>query len=276
MTVITERIIKPKRGLVPLDFKELYQYRELFWVLSWRNVLIRYKQTYLGVAWAVLQPLLTMVVFTVIFGQVAKMDSKGVPFAVFNFAALLPWLFFANALSEGSNSLVASQNMITKVYFPRLIIPAGAVVSGLLDFLISLGLLFLLMLWYEVPFRATLLLLPVCFLFNFMAALACALWFGALNVKYRDVKYVVPFVVRMGIYLSPVGYLSDALYAKLGYWYALNPLVGVIDCFRWCILGDAFVPNWNGVLIGGVVCALLLISGAYYFRSTERTFADII
>jgi lipopolysaccharide transport system permease protein len=274
--VTKERIIKPKRGLISVDFGELYQFRELFWVLSWRNVLIRYKQTYLGIAWAVLQPLLTMLVFVIVFGGVAKMDSRGAPFAVFSYAALVPWLFFSNALTESSNSLVASQNMITKVYFPRLIIPASAVFSGLLDFLISLVLLIPLMLWFKVPFGWGLLLLPVFFVFNLLVAMAAGLWLSALNVKYRDVKYIVPFIVRMGIYISPVGYLSDVLYGKVGVWFGLNPMVGVIDCFRWCILGDAFMPNWGGVGLGFLVTIVLLLTGAYYFRSTERTFADII
>jgi len=276
MSAIIERTIKAKKGLVPLDFKELYQYRELFWVLSWRNVLIRYKQTYLGVAWAVLQPLLTMLVFVVIFGGVAKMDSKGAPFAVFSFAALLPWLFFSNAISESSNSLVASQNMITKVYFPRLIIPASAVLSGLLDLLISMGLLLLLMLWYGVKFTPYFLLLPLFFAATFLTAMGFGFWFSALSVRYRDVKYVVPFLVRMGIYISPVGYLSDKLYSRFGDWYGLNPLVGIIDGFRWCILGSAFEPNWTGLWLGWAVMLTVLVSGAVYFRSTEKTFADVI
>lgn len=276
MSATIERTIKAKKGLVPLDFKELYQYRELFWVLSWRNVLIRYKQTYLGVAWAVLQPLLTMLVFVVIFGGVAKMDSKGAPFAVFSFAALLPWLFFSNAISESSNSLVASQNMITKVYFPRLIIPASAVLSGLLDLLISMGLLLLLMLWYGVKFTPYFMLLPLFFAATFLTAMGFGFWFSALSVRYRDVKYVVPFLVRMGIYISPVGYLSDKLYSRFGDWYGLNPLVGIIDGFRWCILGSAFEPNWTGLWLGVIVMLVVLISGAVYFRSTEKTFADVI
>jgi len=274
--MISERTIKPKEGLESIDFRELYQYRELFWVLSWRNVLIRYKQTYLGIAWAVLQPLLTMLVFVAVFGGVAKMDSKGAPFAVFSFAALLPWLFFSNAITESSNSLVATQNMITKVYFPRLIIPASAVFSGLVDLLISMGLLILLMLWYRVPFGLGLLFLPLFLVFNLLVAFAAGVWLSALNVKYRDIKYIVPFIVRMGIYVSPVGYLSEVFYGKVGVWYGLNPMVGVIDCFRWCILGDAFVPNWGGVVLGGIVTLVLLLTGLCYFRSTERTFADII
>jgi lipopolysaccharide transport system permease protein len=262
--------------LVAIHFQELWRYRELFWQLTWRNVLIRYKQTYLGVAWAVLQPLLTMVVFTIIFSRVAGMSSNGAPFAVFNFAALLPWMFFANALNESSNALVASQSMITKIYFPRLIMPASAVLSGLVDFLISFVLLLLLMGWYRVPVSAHLALLPVFFGLAFLAAMATGLWFSALNVKYRDVKYVVPFIVRMGIYISPVGYLSGKLYDLCGPWYGLNPLAGVIDGFRWCILGERFEPYWPGFWLGCVVTGVVLVSGAYYFRATEKTFADVI
>jgi lipopolysaccharide transport system permease protein len=278
-----ERVLRPRHGLVAIDFRELWRFRELFWQLSWRNVLIRYKQTYLGIAWAVLQPLLTMMVFTIVFGKVAKMDSGGAPFAVFNFAALLPWMFFANALTESSNSLVASQNMITKIYFPRLIIPVSAVLSGALDFLISLAMLFGLMAWYHVPLTSQLLLLPVFFALTFFAAMAAGLWFSALNVKYRDVKYIVPFIVRLGIYVSPVGFMSEKFYDKLGVWYGLNPQAGLIDGFRWCILGASsqpywprFEPDWLGLWLGTAVVALLLVTGAYYFRATEKTFADVI
>ncbi len=271
-----DRVIRPRRGLAALNLRELWQYRELFLMLSWRNVLIRYKQTYIGVAWAVLQPLLIMVVFTVIFGKIAKVDTKDMPFPIFSFAALVPWLFFANALSESSNSLIASQNMITKIYFPRLIIPMSAVLSGTVDFLIALGLLLLLMVLYHIPVTPYILLLPVFFALIFFASLAAGFWFSALNVKYRDVKYIVPFIVRMGIYISPVGYLSDELYRRWGGWVGLNPLVGIIDGFRWCIFGAAFEPNWAGLWAGVGIVAVLLVTGAIYFRSTEKTFADII
>ena len=271
-----DRVIRPRHGLAALNLRELWEYRELFLMLSWRNVLIRYKQTYIGVAWAVFQPLLIMVVFTVIFGRIAKMPTNGVPFPIFSFAGLVPWLFFANALSESSNSLIASQNMITKVYFPRLIIPMSAVLSGTVDFLISLGLLLSLMVWYRIPVTLNILLLPVFFALTFFTSLAAGFWFSALNVKYRDVKYIVPFIVRMGIYISPVGFLSSELYNRFGGWVGLNPLVGIIDGFRWCIFGAQFEPNWAGLWLGVGVVAVLLVTGAVYFRSTEKTFADII
>lgn len=271
-----DRVIRPRRGLAALNLAELWRYRELFLMLSWRNVLLRYKQTFIGIAWAVLQPLLTMAVFTLIFGRVAKMSSNGAPFAVFNFAGLVPWLFFANALTESSNSLVSSQSMITKIYFPRLIIPVSAVLSGALDFLVSLSLLLFLIIWYHVSITPYILLLPLFFGLTFLTSLAAGFWFSALNVKYRDVKYVVPFIVRMGIYISPVGYLSSEFYDRWGALYGLNPIVGIIDGFRWCIFGRGFEPNWVGFWIGTGVTAALLVSGAIYFRSTERTFADII
>jgi lipopolysaccharide transport system permease protein len=274
--VTYDRIIRPRTGFAALNLRELWHHRELFLMLSWRNVLIRYKQTYIGVAWAVLQPLLIMLVFTVIFGRIAKMDSNGAPFPVFNFVGLVPWLFFANALSESSNSLVASQNMITKIYFPRLIIPISAVLSGVIDLLICVVLMVGLMVWYKVPVTPYILLLPLFLGLTFLASLGAGFWLSALNVKYRDVKYIVPFIVRMGIYVSPVAYLSSELYGRFGSWYGLNPLVGIIDGFRWCIFGAGFEPNWTGLWLGVGLVLILLVSGAVYFRNTEKTFADVI
>jgi lipopolysaccharide transport system permease protein len=274
--ICLERVIRRKRGLVAIDFKELWRYRELFWFLSWRDILVRYKQTVIGIAWAVLQPLLTMVVFTLVFGRLAKLPSHDAPYAVMTFAALLPWQFFANAMSQSSNSLVGSAHIISKVYFPRLIIPASATLSGVVDFLISLVVLLGLMIWYGVPLRIHLLLLPLFFIVGFLAAFAVGLWLSALNVKYRDVKYVTPFLVRMGLFVSPVGFMSSVVPQKWQSWYNLNPMVGVIDGFRWCILGPRFEPYWPGFWISLTIVILLLISGAYYFRYTEKTFADVI
>ena len=271
-----ERVLRARRGFAHLDLRELWRYRELFVFLSWRDILVRYKQTYLGVAWAVLQPVLTMLVFTVIFGHLAKFPSNGMPYAVMTFAALLPWQFFSNALSESSNSVVASANIISKVYFPRLIIPASAVLSGLVDFGISLGILGGLMLYYGVPFRPLLALLPVFLLLAFCASFALGTWLAALNVKYRDVKYIVPFFTRMGLYVSPVGFMSSLVPDRWRFWYSLNPMVGVIDGFRWCILGPGFEPYWPGFWASVGVVLLLLVSGMLYFRGTEKTFADVI
>jgi len=273
---LKERVIRHRSGWTTVDFGELWRYRELFLFLAWRDILVRYKQTALGVTWAVLQPVLTTLVFTIVFGSLAKFPSKGAPYAVLTFAALLPWNFFSNALSESSNSLVASSNMISKVYFPRLIIPASAVLSGVADFAISLGILFGLMLYFHVPFTANLFMLPVFFAMALIAALGAGVWLGALNVRYRDVKYVVPFITRMGLYVSPVGFLSDLVPEKWRFLYTLNPMVGVIDGFRWCILGEKFQPYWPGCLLSCLIMVLLLASGLLYFRSTEKTFADYI
>ena len=279
-----ERVLRPKRGLVALDFRELWLYRELFWFLAWRDILIRYKQTYLGVAWAVLQPFLTMVVFTVVFGRMAGFAERfNVPqnvYAVLTLSALVPWLFFANAMSTSSQSLVASSNMISKIYFPRLIIPASAVISGLLDFGIALAILLVMMAATGVAFSPLLLMLPVFALVAALAAFAVGLWLSALNVQYRDVKYVVPFLVQMGLYVSPVGWPSSIVRDKFGetvaFLYSLNPMVGVIDGFRWCVLGAKFEPHWGGFAASVGVIAVLLVTGAIYFRTAEKTFADVI
>ena len=272
----SERVFRRKRGFSAIDFAELWRYRELFVFLSWRDILVRYKQTYLGIAWALIQPFLTMVIFTVIFGKLAKFPSNNAPYAMITFAALLPWQFFSNALSESSNSLVASSNIISKVYFPRLIIPASAVLSGIVDFAISLLILVGLMFWYGVELNFRLLMLPLFFAVAATAAFAAGIWLGALNVKYRDVKYVVPFFTRMGLYVCPVGFLSTMVPERWRLLYSLNPMVGVIDGFRWCILGEGFAPYWLGFWASLVLVAITLVSGLLYFRSTEKRFADII
>ncbi|HON06535.1 MAG TPA: ABC transporter permease [Verrucomicrobiota bacterium] len=271
-----ERVIKARKGIVSIDFAELWRYRELFLFLTWRDILVRYKQTYIGVTWAALQPLLTMVIFTAIFSLVGKFPSNGAPYPVLVFAALLPWQFFANAMTESSQSLVASERMITKVYFPRLIIPASAVMTGIVDLLISVLILIAMMWGFNVPFTPRLLMLLLFFVVAFIAAFSVGLWFSALNVRYRDVKYIVPFIVRMGMYISPVGFISDVVPERYRFLYNLNPMVGVIDGFRWCILGARFEPYWEGFLVSVVVIIILLITGAIYFRSMERTFADVI
>ncbi len=273
---MSERIIRRKPGVVPIDFKELFRYRELLLFLTWRDILVRYKQTAIGVCWAVIQPLLTMVVFTFIFGRIAKFPSNDAPYAVMTFAAILPWQFCANALSQGSNSLVASANMIRKLYFPRIMIPVSTTLSGTIDFAISFLILLVLMLVYQIQFRVHLLLLPLFFMLGFATAWGASLWFGALNVKYRDVKYVIPFVVRMGMYISPVGFMSSIIPEKWQFWYSLNPLVGVIDGFRWAILGPEFEPYWPGFWTSTVIVTVILVTGTYYFRSMEKTFADVI
>ncbi len=271
-----EIIIRPKHGLVAIDFAELWRYRELFGYLAWRDILVRYKQTAIGVAWAVIQPVATMIIFTVVFGRIAELPSGGAPYAVMTFAAILPWQFFANAMSQSSQSVVGAQNMVQKVYFPRLIIPFSSTLSGVMDFLISLVILFLLMAWYGIAPQWNLLLLPVFSLCALAAALSVGIWLSALNVKYRDVKYIVPFIVSTGLYVSPVGFMSAVVPEQWRFWYNLNPMVGVIDGFRWAILGAEFEPYWPGFILGMSVVFVLLVTGLYYFRASEKTFADII
>ncbi|MEQ1860251.1 MAG: ABC transporter permease [Chthoniobacteraceae bacterium] len=274
---LPERVLRPHRGLVSLNLPELWRYRELFGFLAWRDILVRYKQTYLGVAWAVLQPVLTMVVLTIVFGRFAKLPSDGAPYAILVLSALLPWQFFSNALSESSNSLVASGRMISKVYFPRLIIPASSVLSGVIDALVALAILLVMMPFYKTGFRPQLLLLPVFFSLAFLAAFAAGIWFSALNVKYRDVKYVVPFITRVGMYVTPVGYAWRGVVPEpWQFWFSLNPLVGVIDGFRWCVLGPQFEPYWPGFWASTAVMLVLAITGLLYFRATERSFADVV
>ena len=273
----TERILRPSRGLISLNLGEIWRFRELLGLLAWRDILLRYKQTYLGIAWAVLQPLLTMVVLTLVFGKLAKFDSMGAPYAILTLAGLVPWLFFSNALGESSASLVSSARIISKVYFPRLIIPISAVLSGTLDTLIATAILFVMMPFYGVAFRPHLLLLPLFFATAFLAAFAAGVWFSALNVKYRDVRFVVPFIVRIGTYVTPVGFLWQAIIPQK-WWllYNLNPVVGAIDGFRWCVLGDAFMPWWPGFFMSLGLSLVVLVTGLVYFRQVEKTFADIV
>ncbi len=267
-------------------WSDLWRYRELFFFLSWRDILVRYKQTVIGVLWAVIRPVLTTIVFVLVFGKLAKMPSGGVPYPVLVYAAMLPWQFFSSALSEASNSLVASASMLSKIYFPRLIVPASAVIVCLVDFLISAAILAVLMAWYRVMPGWRLAALPLFTLLGLGAALGASLWLAALNVKYRDFRYVIPFIVQFGLYLSPVGFSSEAVLQRLVeiksgeifyLLYLLNPMVGVIDGFRWAIEGQAAASlDWNSVLISMLVAAVMLVSGLRYFRSVEKTFADII
>jgi lipopolysaccharide transport system permease protein len=260
---------------------DLWRFRELFFFLSWRDILVRYKQTVIGVLWAVLRPLLTMIVFTVVFGSLAKMPSGGVPYPVLVYAAMLPWQFFASGLSEGSNSLVVNANMVSKVYFPRIIVPASAVIVSFVDFLISAIILGGLMAWYAVLPTWRLFTLPLFVLLALIASLGASLWLAALNVKYRDFRYVIPFIVQFGLYLSPVGFSSDVVRQRFGETayqiYSLNPMVGVIEGFRWAINGDPnAVLDARCLLYSALVGGLILVLGLRYFRATEETFADVI
>jgi lipopolysaccharide transport system permease protein len=271
-----ERVIRPRHGLTGIDLAELWRFRELFYIFAWRDVLVRYKQTFLGILWAVLQPLLTTIIFTILFGRVAKFPSNGVPYAVVTLTGLLPWQFFANALSKSGGSLVASSRIISKVYFPRLIIPTSAVLSGVIDFAIGLLILFGFMAWYQVPLQPTMLLLPLFFLFAALAALAAGMWLSALNVKYRDVDFIIPFFTRIGLYVSPVAFLSSIVPERWRLLYNLNPMTGVIDGFRWCVFGAGFEPYWKGLWLSFGVTLITLVTGMIYFRSTEKTFADLL
>lgn len=257
-------------------WRDLWRYRELFYFLAWRDLLVRYKQTVIGVAWALLRPLLTMLVFTIVFGTLAKLPSAGAPYPILVFAALLPWQFFANALSEASNSLIGNANLISKVYFPRMIVPASSIITSFVDFLISGVILVGLMVWYRFLPGWRLLTLPFFIALAFAAAMGFGLWLTALNVKYRDFRFVVPFIVQFGLYVSPVGFSSDIIPARWRLLYSLNPMVGVIDGFRWAILGGEAQIYWPGFALSLVIVALVLVWGIYYFRKTEKNFADII
>jgi lipopolysaccharide transport system permease protein len=256
---------------------DLWRYRELFRVLAWRDLAVRYKQTVIGVAWAVIRPLLTMVVFTVIFGRIAKLPSDGsAPYPLMVFAGMLPWTFFATGLSEASNSLVNNANLISKVYFPRLIVPTATVVVAFVDFLITFAMLALLMAWYRFLPGWRMLFLPGFVILAFVASMGPALWITALNVKYRDFRYVIPFLVQLGLYVSPVGFSSSIVASPWRLLYALNPMVGVIDGFRWCLLGGATGLYLPGLAVSLGVSAFCLWFGIRRFRKTEKSFADLI
>jgi len=257
-------------------WKDLWKYRELFWFLSWRDILVRYKQTAVGIAWCLIRPFLTMVVFTVIFGKLAGLPSGGVPYPVMVIAAMLPWQFFSNSLSECSNSLIANSSLLTKVYFPRLVVPASAVIVSLVDFFISFAILVLLMVWYGVSPDWRIATLPLFLVLAFLASFGFGLWFAALNVKYRDFRYIVPFVVQFGLYISPVGFSSNVVPEKWRLLYSLNPMVGVIDGFRWAILGGRTQLHLPGFLLSAVLSLIVFLLGVRYFRNTERAFADVI
>jgi lipopolysaccharide transport system permease protein len=257
-------------------WKDLWRYRELFYFLAWRDILIRYKQTVVGVAWSVIRPLLTMVVLTVVFGRLAKMPSDGAPYPILVFCGLLPWQFFSTALTESGNSLVTNANMISKVYFPRLVAPASSVITSFVDFAISAGLMAVMMIFYHYNPGPRIVLLPFFVLLAFAAAFGAGTWISALMVRYRDFRFIVPFVVQFGLYISPVGFSSNVVPDQWRLLYSLNPMVGVIDGFRWAILGGESNLYWPGFLVSMAVVLIVIASGLHYFRKTEKTFADVI
>lgn len=270
-----ELIIEPGRS-VKNYWRDLWRYRELFYFLSWRDILVRYKQTVIGIAWSVIRPLLTMVVFTFIFGKLAKFPSEGVPYPILVYAAMLPWQFFANALSESSNSLLSNAGMISKIYFPRLIVPSSSIIVSLVDFLISFVILIVLMIWYRFIPSWQFFSLPLFLLMAIVFSLGLGFWLAALNVKYRDFRYIVPFIVQFGMYISPVGFSSSVVPERWRLLYSMNPMVGVIDGFRWAILGQNIKIYWPGFLLSLFLTIIVFFFGTVYFRKTERAFADII
>ena len=268
-------ILEPGKGIRHY-WRDIWQYRELFFFLAWRDILVRYKQTAIGIAWSVLRPFLTMVVFTIVFSKLAKLPSDGIPYPVLVYAAMLPWQFFANTLAESSNSLIDNQNLLTKVYFPRLIMPASSVIVALIDFFISLVILAGLMLWYGFWPDWRIVLLPFFLLQALLFAFGCGLWISAMNVQYRDFRYVVPFLIQFGLYVSPVGFSSSIVPDQWRLVYALNPMVGVIEGFRWAIAGKEALIYWPGFLLSLVLIGAILVSGFWWFRRMERTFADVV
>jgi lipopolysaccharide transport system permease protein len=267
--------IQPAKGWVGIHFHELWKYRELFYFLVWRDLKVRYRQTALGAAWAVIQPFFTMVVFSVFFGRLAGVPSDGLPYPLFAFAGLVPWTFFANALAQSSNSLVGSQHLITKVYFPRLVIPVSAVLSGTLDFVIAFAVLVGMMFYYGVLPGLGSLTVPLFFLLALVTALGTGLWLSALNVEFRDVRYIVPFLTQFWLFATPVAYPSSLLSDPWRTLYGLNPMVSVVEGFRWALLGK---PEISAQMLAAscVAASILLVTGALYFRRMERTFADIV
>ena len=277
MSLDTYKIIIAPNTTEKNYWKDLWRFRELFYILSWRDVKVRYKQTVLGVAWSIIRPLLTMFVFTIIFGSIAKLPTEGAaPYAIMVYAAMLPWQFFSNALSESSGSLIGSANLITKVYFPRLIIPTAAVITSFIDFLISFIILLGLMIYYKYSPSSNILFLPLFLIVAFLVSIGPGLLLAALTVKYRDFRYIIPFIVQFGLYISPVGFSSNVVPEKWKFLYSLNPMVGVIDGFRWCIIGGELTFNFQGFALSMLVVFVFLWKGITKFRKMEKTFADLI
>lgn len=272
-SVITR--IQPRKGWVGLNFRELWKYRELLYFLIWRDLKVRYKQTALGAGWAIIQPLLTMLVFSLFFGRLARVPSDGVPYPIFAFAGLVPWTFFANAITQSSNSLIGSQHLITKVYFPRLVIPIASVLSGIIDFIIAFVVLIGMIFYYRITPGITILTIPLFFFIALITALGTGLWLSALNVEFRDVRYVVPFLAQFWLFSTPVAYPSSLLAERWQVIYALNPIVGVVEGFRWALLQTP-APSPAVLVVSTMTSIFLLITGALYFKRMERTFADVV
>ena len=268
--------IKATTGWVGLQLGELWHYRELIYFFIWRDIKVRYKQTVLGAAWAILQPLITMVIFTLFFGKLAKMPSDGVPYPIFSYAALVPWIFFSNGVSKASNSLVGGSGMLKKIYFPRMALPIAAVTGGLVDFVLAFSVMLLLMVGFGVTPTLNVVWLPFLLVLAWATALGVSLWFTSLNVLFRDIRYVVPFIIQAWLFATPVVYPASLIENPM--WrtvYALNPMVGVVEGFRWALLGTDTAPG-PLILVSAIVAVVLVVSGAFYFRRMERTFADVV
>ena len=268
-------VIEPRKGWVPADLKEIWNYRELLYFLTKRDIQVRYKQTVLGGLWAIIQPAFTMLVFTLFFGRLAKMPSDGIPYPIFVYAGLLPWTYFANAVAASGNSLVGSANLITKVYFPRIMIPASAALAGLLDFAVAVLVLAVLMVYYQILPGAAILVFPVLVALTFLSAVGTGLWLSALNVQFRDIRYVIPFVIQIWLFVSPVIYPVSLVRENLQWILAINPMAGVIHAYRASLLGHQLI-DWPLLGISTMMIIALFLSGLYYFRRMERTFADVI
>lgn len=267
--------IEASTGWVPVNFSELWEYRELLYFLTWRDIKVRYKQTVLGAAWAIIQPFFTMVVFSIFFGKLAKVPSDNLPYPLFSYAALVPWTFFSNGLSGAANSVVASSNLVKKVYFPRLLVPMGTIMSGAVDFMLAFVVLVAMMLFYGVAPTMNVVWLPALLLMAAVTTLGVGLWLAALNVQFRDVRQVVPFIIRFWLFATPIAYSSSLLSKKWQVVYAVNPMTGVVEGFRWALLGANTRPG-PMIAVSSLVAVTLLVTGLFYFRRMERTFADVV
>jgi lipopolysaccharide transport system permease protein len=275
----TESMIKiePTRGWNTLKLGDIWRYRELVYFLTWRDIKVRYKQTLLGVAWAVLQPVVTMVIFSLIFGRVAKLDSEGMPYPIFSYTALLPWQLFSKAITDAGQSMVKNRSMITKIYFPRLVIPLSSILGGMVDFFVAFLILLGMMFYYQIKPTSNIWTLPLFLVLSMVTALGAGLWFSALNVRYRDIRYILPFLTRVWLYVTPVAYSSQYISENWQVIYALNPMAGVVQGFRWAILGTEMGTSTLVTLsTSSVIAIFILISGLFYFRRMERTFADVV
>ncbi|MBT3321283.1 MAG: ABC transporter permease [Anaerolineae bacterium] len=270
-----EILLEPPRGWLNLRMKELWEFRELLYFLTWRDIKVRYKQTFLGAAWAIIQPIITMVIFSIVFGKLAKLPSEGFPYPIFTYTALLPWQLFSRSLSDASASLISNKHMISKIYFPRIFLPISSILSSLVDFFIAFLVLLGMMVYYEIAITWRILFLPAFLLLAVISALAAGLWLSALNVRYRDIKYVTPFLLRVWLYATPIAYTSSLIPKEWELVYGLNPMVGIVNGFRWAILGQSIELSSLAIISTSVVL-MFFISGLFYFQRMEQTFADLI